>query len=92
MVKVTNFASGSGSAKAISLASGKPSHGMTIDHASTHRKRYTRCSAPPIRVTRSLASIFRGLRIRPEISTVHGSVFQPRLALTLGSPLPVPNS
>ncbi len=35
----TNFAREVGSRSAMNRASGKPSHGITIDHASTHRSR-----------------------------------------------------
>ena len=40
---------------------------------------------PPMVLTRSLTSYVPGLLQRPPISIVHGSVFQPLLAITLGS-------
>src|SRR5205823_13879129 len=84
------FAFDVGSHRLIKLESGNPAHGMTIDHASTQRWRYTRSSSvSPLRTSsRSITPFFAH---SPSIDTFHGCVLKSR-AYCSGPSLSVPNS
>src|ERR1022692_2479199 len=67
-----------------------PTHGTTIDQASTQRCRYTRSSSGASARISSMVNL-PGLLHRPSTLTVHGSVLK-FLAYPAGSLLSVPNS
>ena len=79
-----------GSTRLSSAWSGKPIHGMIIDHASTQRSAYTRSSSENARSSSSTSKVF-GLATCPSTFTVHGRGL--RLAASrAGSSLLTPNS
>ena len=88
--KATYLASPAGSARRITSASGKPRQGTTIDHPSTHRKRYTRSSTAEGE-TKSSSWYSAGLAHSPSTLIVQGDVTSP-WARRAGSSLSSPNS
>src|SRR5882672_9901006 len=66
--KATYLASLSGSTTSRSLDNEKPTHGMTMDHASTHRIRYIRSSGELI-FNRSSRSKTLGFLTKPSTET-----------------------
>ena len=71
--KRTNFASLFGTTASRMREIGNPCHGITIDHPSTHRNRYTRSSGLNI-ATRSSVEKVRGFSTSPPTDSVHGDV------------------
>ena len=90
MVKATYRAWLVGSTRLSKAPSGKPIHGMIIDHASTQRSEYTRSSSGNPLSSSSTSKVF-GLATSPSTFTVHGRVLNAPLRRA-GSSLLTPNS
>ena len=73
------FAPPIGSTRSSNLASGKPDQGITIDHPSTHRMRYTRSSSGIDFISSSRSNTF-GLWTIPSTATCQGFDTNPAAA------------